>query len=129
MKNALKKIWEFIKNHVGIVLAAIGALFGGLFIGLRSNKTRGLDPASEICKSAASGVAKTSESITDATGKLSDSERVVGELKQSISDSETGLSDCSSTLGELIRSANDIAAILDKYDTGVKQTTEAEQSP
>ena len=126
MTNVWKNIKQWFKKNWGYFVAALGALAGGIFLGLHTNKHRGLDTNTELCKSAESGITKVTESVSTAAGRLDEATGTLGDLKQSINDSQNRVSDSSDTVGRLISDTNDIKAIIDKYNKGIESTSEKE---
>ena len=120
-------MWEKIKNwfkkNWGYIVAALGALFGGLFLGLRSGKHRGLDTNKQLCEAAKGTIAETTESVGRASDGIKSAEATVGELKQSIATSELRLGESQDTVEQLIRNTDDIESVLDKYNKGIEQTS------
>ena len=119
------KIKNWIKSHLPHLAAAL-ALLAGLFIGLRSSKHRGLDTNQQLCEAAEGTVAEATESVEQASDRIESAEETVGELKQSIATSELRLGESQDTIEQLIRNTDDITAILDKYNKGIKSTSEKE---
>lgn len=118
-----KKIKNWIKTHLPHIAAAL-ALLAGLFTGLYTSKRRRLDTNQQLCESAEGTIAQVTESVERASDGIKSAEETVGELKQSIASSELRLGESQDTVEQLIRNTDAVEAIIDKYNSGIKSTSE-----